>query len=293
MWLFLLFEFELVYILNVVIILKGCGIMDDLISVDRLRCKEDRLMCKEANLMMDFLDIYFREAGSKSFSETSDYQIIVNNLRDFSENDENFMFKYDLHISCEIKYEFPLIKWMQSQFGKYFDIYISRDRVSYDGYYEAYFDIKLDDVCDFLDYRESISKSGTLFPNDEDRELSKIFWHDGTVPVPDYPLESLETKFDLNSDSAIDQLAKLHFQRFATLIEQHGYSFRRVGKQIAVDQDEIKQLASFEKLQQIKPRTPDTKNMVVIVNNQFDESIFGKRLADQQSKSDSVSSIES
>lgn len=260
--------------------------MDDLISVDRLRCMEDHLMCEDANLMTDFLDLCFRSAGSKSFSETSDYQIIVNNLQDFSDSDANFMFKYDLHISCEIKYEFPLIKWMQSRFDKYFDIYISRDRVSYDGYYEAYFDIKLDDIHDFFDYRRSISKSGDLFPNDEDHELSKIFWHDGTVPVPDYPLGRLETKFDLNSDRAIDQLAKLHFQRFTTLIEQHGYTFRRVGKQIAVDQDELKQLASFEKLQQIEPRTPETKNMIVIVNNQFDKSVFGKRLADQQSKLD-------
>lgn len=267
--------------------------MDDLISVDRLRCMEDHLMCENATLMTEFLDVCFQCAGSDSFSETANYQIIVNNLQDYSDSNKNFMFNYDLHISCEIKYEFPLVKWMQSRFDKYFDIYISRDRVSYDGYYEAYFDIKLDDIHDFFDYRRSISESGDLFPNDEERELSKIFWYDGTVPVPDYPLRSLETKFDLNSDIAIDQLAKHHFQRFTTLIEQHGYVFRRVGKQIAVDQDELKQLASFEKLYQIEPRTPETKNMVVIVDNQFEDSIFGKRLADYQSKSDSVSSIDS
>lgn len=250
----------------------------------------DHLNYMKANLMTDFLDLCFQYAGSDSFSEISDYQIIVNNLRDFSESDETFMFTYDLHISCEIKYEFPLIKWMQSRFDKYFDIYISRDRVSYDGYYEAYFDIKLDDVYDFFDYRRSISKSGILFSDDDKRELSKIFWHDGTVPVPDYPLRSLETEFDLSSDIDIDQLAKQHFKRFTTLIEQHGYIFRRVGKRIAVDQEELKQLASFEKLQQIEPRTPETKNMVVIVNNQFDNSVFGKRLADQQSTLDSTDS---
>lgn len=241
----------------------------------------------EANLMTSFLNMCFQRAGSDSFYETSGYQIIVNNLQDFSDSNTNFMFKYDLHISCEIKYEFPLIKWMQSRFDKYFDIYISRDRVSYDGYYEAYFDIKMDDVFKFIDY----GKSDLSLSDDEERELSKIFWHDGTVPVPDYPLRSLETEFDLNSDIAIDQLAKRHFQRFTTLIEQHGYSFRRVGKRIAVDQEELEQLASFEKLQQTEPRTPETKNMVVIVNNQFDKSVFGKRLADQQSKLDSVSPI--
>lgn len=282
----LLFEFELVYILNVVIILKGCGIVDDLISVDRLWCMKDHLMWEKANLMLEVLDICFQYAGSESFSETANYQIIVNNLGDFSESDETLMFNYDLHISCEIKYEFSLIKWMQSWVGKYVDISISRNRVSYDGCYEAYFDIKLDDIHDFFDYRKSISKADRLFSDDEKRELSKIFWHDGTVPVPDYPLGSLETKFDLNSDIAIDQLAKHHFQRFTTLIEQHGYIFRRVGKRIAVDQEELKQLASFEKLQQIEPRTPETKNMVAIVNNQFEKSVFGKRLADQQSKLD-------
>lgn len=247
---------------------------------------EDQLRCEKATLMTEFLDVCFQYAGSDSFSETANYQIIVNNLQDYSDSNKNFMFNYDLHILCEIKYEFPLIKWMQSRFDKYVDIYISRDRVSDDGYYEAYFDIKLDDVLKFIDYW----KSDVLFSDDDKRELSKIFWHDGTVPVPDYPLRSLETEFDLNSDIAIDQLAKHHFQRFTTLIEQHGYVFRRVGKRIAVDEDELKQLASFEKLQQIEPRTPETKNMVVIVDNQFDNSVFGKRLADQQSKLDPTDS---
>lgn len=249
--------------------------MDDL--NDYLRSM-DQLKCVSAKLIMNFFGMCFQYAGSDSFLETADYQLIVNNWQDFSVGDKNFMFKYDLHISCEIKYEFPLIKWLQSRFGKCADIYISRDRVSYDGCYEAYFDIKLDDVSKFT----NDPKSDILAISDNDqRELSKIFWHDGTVPVPDYPLKSLKTKFDFNSNRTVDQLANAHFQRFTTLIEQHGYSFRRVGKQIAVDQAELKQLASFEKLYQIKPRTPATKNMIVIVNNQFDKSVFGKRLASQ------------
>ena len=132
----------------------------------------NQLTCVSAKLAMNFLSMCFQYAGSDSFLETANYQLIVSNWQDFSVDDQNFKFKYDLQISCKIKHEFPLLKWLQSRFGKCADIHVRRDQVSHDGCYEAYFDIKIDDVAKvFNDPKVDIL---VISANDK-RELSGIF----------------------------------------------------------------------------------------------------------------------